>query len=149
MAKTAYVQDVADWISYYERGGVSKQDGGESTGGIGADSGSNANPVEKPVRNNNKSIETEIRQGQPASMPGQEEVQQALATTIRRRRRRKGKSSVRAKFMKKRKRLHKKVRVKRRKKKKKTKKKKKKKKKKNGKPRRRRKRKRQRDLFAE
>ena len=149
-----YVQDVSDWIDYYERGGVSKQDSGEGTGGVGAESGSTANPVEKPVRNNNKRIETEMRQGQLSSMPGQEVVQQTLASTLRRRRKRK--STHRGKFIKKRK-------MSRKKKKKKKKRKKRGVKRRNGKKRklhkrkrmktksssRRRKSKKQRDLFAE
>jgi hypothetical protein len=150
-----YVQDVSDWISYYDRGGVSKQDSG-GTGGVGAESGSTANPVEKGVRNNNKSIETEMRQGQLSSMPGQEVVQQTLANTLRRRRKRKSKRH--AKFIKKRKKKKKKTHVKRRNGKKKKKKKKRKGRKKKTKRKtkqqtksrsRRRKSKKQRDLFAE
>jgi len=143
-----YVQDVSDWISYYDRGGVSKQDNG-GTGGVGAESGSTANPVEKAVRNNNKSIETQMRQGELSSMPGQEVVQKTLANTLRRRRKRKSKRH--AKFIKKRKKSRrKKRRVKRRNgKKKKRQGRKKKTKRKTKKRSRRRKSKKQRDLFAE
>jgi hypothetical protein len=82
-----YIQDVYDWINYYDQGGTKNKETGESTGGIGAESGSIASPVEKAVANNNKTLDVKMRQVDVNSMPGQAVVQQALAKTRRRRRR--------------------------------------------------------------
>jgi hypothetical protein len=84
-----YVQDTSDWIKYYEHGSKSNKDSGESTGGIGAESGSIANPVEKAVANNLKAIEGKMRSGELSSLPADQTVAQTIAKTVRRRKRKK------------------------------------------------------------
>jgi hypothetical protein len=84
-----YVQSVDDWIKFYSQPGTSNKDSGDSTGGIGADSGSVANPVEKATPNNLKTIDSEMRQGQLTSMPGQPPVAPTAVKSVRRRKRRK------------------------------------------------------------
>jgi hypothetical protein len=126
-----YVQDTSDWIKYYETGSKSNKDSGESTGGIGADSGGVANPVEKSVPNNLDVIKNKMRTGELSSQPSDQSVVQAIAQTKRRRKRRK---ICRRKRKKNGKKVKKKVRkvIK---------------KKKNGKKRRKKKKKKPRDLF--
>ena len=81
-----YVQDTSDWIKYYDSSSKSNKDSGESTGGIGAESGSIANPVEKPVANNLKSINDKMRSGELSSaLPSDQVVAQTIAKTVRRR----------------------------------------------------------------
>lgn len=88
-----YVQDTADWIKYYDTGSKSNKDNGESTGGIGADSGSVANPVEKAVSNNNATINNKMRQGELASaLPSDQTV---IAQTVAKARRRRKRTKVR------------------------------------------------------
>jgi hypothetical protein len=85
-----YVQNVNDWVEYYQSGSKANKDTGEGTGGIGAESGSTANPVEKAVANNIKMIESKMSNGQMTSaIPSEQTVAQAIAKTGRRRKRRK------------------------------------------------------------
>ena len=85
-----YVQDTADWIKYYDSNSKSNKDSGEASGGIGAESGSIANPVEKAVSNNLKTINDKMRSGElSSSLPSDQVVAQAIAKTVRRRKRRK------------------------------------------------------------
>ena len=87
-----YVQDTSDWIKYYDSTSKSNKDSGESTGGIGAESGSVANPVEKSVANNIKTINDKMRSGELSSLPSDQTVAQTVAKTIRHRRRNKNSS---------------------------------------------------------
>jgi len=82
-----YVQDTSDWIKYYDSGSQSNKDSGESTGGIGAESGSVANPVEKAVANNLQTINTKMRQGDLSSaLPSDQTVVAQTVAKARRRR---------------------------------------------------------------
>jgi hypothetical protein len=86
-----YVQQTSDWIKYYEGTSRSNKDSGESTGGIGADSGAVANPVEKAVPNNSKTINDKMRSGELSSLPSDQTVAQTIAQTQGRRRTRRKK----------------------------------------------------------
>jgi hypothetical protein len=88
-----YVQETADWIKYYDTTSKSNKDSGESLGGIGADSGSVANPVEKAVTNNTETINSKMRQGELSSaLPSDRTV---VAQTVAKARRRRKRTKVR------------------------------------------------------
>ena len=91
-----YVQDVSDWIKYYDSAGTSNKNVGESTGGIGAESGSTASPVERALPNNSKTLDNNMRQSSLSNnMPGQQVVQQTLAKALRRKQRRRKRKTIR------------------------------------------------------
>jgi hypothetical protein len=85
-----YVQNVNEWVDYYESNSKSNKDTVEGTGGIGAEGGGKANPVERAIPNNSKMIENKMQTGElSSSLPSDQTVVQALAKTVRRRKRRK------------------------------------------------------------
>jgi hypothetical protein len=95
MFQKTYVQDVSDWIKYYDSSGSSNKNVGESTGGIGAERGSTANPVERALPNNSKTLDNNMRQSSVSNnMPGQQVVQQTLAKELGRLQRRRKRKSV-------------------------------------------------------